>query len=327
VDRVETPGSYFTGDIVNEPIIVVRDKSGELHALSAVCRHRAQVVAEGEGNVGSFRCPYHGWTYALNGQLIGTPEMKGTANFDKQEQCLPSIKVEVWEGFVFVNFDPQSKPLNPLLEGLSQRVANYRLAEMKCPKLLTYNVACNWKIYVEITMEAYHQPFVHPDTLEKDRPMRLWDAEASYGTYEVLSGHNIQQTSRTTGGRTELPRIEGLSAKDLNEVPLILVNPNFVLILSAEGASYFTIFPEGPERCILTVGTCFPKSTVEWPHFEEGASANYAFWDVINPEDIRAVESSQRGMRSRLYHSGRYSIREKIPHRFHNYVMDRILRQ
>ena len=92
VEQAEKPGDYFALEIANEPVVVARDEAGELHAMSAVCRHRAQVVAEGEGNVRSFQCPYHGWTYSLKGELIATPEMKQTENFDKNDKsvCQPS---------------------------------------------------------------------------------------------------------------------------------------------------------------------------------------------------------------------------------------------
>ena len=325
VEQAEKPGDYFALEIANEPVVVARDEAGELHAMSAVCRHRAQVVAEGEGNVRSFQCPYHGWTYSLKGELIATPEMKQTENFDRTQICLPAIKLEVWEGFVFINFDSQCKPLAPALEGLSRRVANWKISDMRCPKVLRYDVACNWKNFVDISMEAYHSPNVHPDSLEADRPMHLWDTPEVDGAYEILIGDHVQQTSRTLGGDAALPQIESLSQQDLDESPLALVYPNLVLVLSADAIGYLSFLPKGPEQCTSTVGSCFPNSSVERSDFEEGASAHYAWWDALNPQDIRAVESSQRGVRSRFYRSGRYSIREKVPHRFHNYVIDRVL--
>ena len=105
-EQIERPGDYFTIEILNEPLIVVRDMTGDLHALSAVCRHRAEVVVSGEGNLRAFACPYHGWIYSLKGELLGAPEMDKMDNFDKSLNCLPSIRLEVWEGFIFINFDP-----------------------------------------------------------------------------------------------------------------------------------------------------------------------------------------------------------------------------
>ena len=98
-----------------------------------------------------------------------------------------------------------------------------------------------------------------------------------------------------------------------------------MLVFSSDALGYLYALPKGPEQCALTVASCFPNATVERPNFEEGASAHYAYWEAVNPEDIRAVESSQRGVRSRFYRSGRYSIQEKVPHRFHNYIIDRVL--
>ena len=324
VEQAEKPGDFFTVSVAEEPVIIARDDDGELHAMSAVCRHRAHIVAEGEGNVRAFQCPYHGWTYSLKGTLIVTPEMKETENFDRTGLCLPPVNLEVWEGFVFLNFDPDCKPLGPALAGLSQRFANWRMAETKTPKVLEYPLECNWKNVVDISMEAYHSPYVHPGSLEANRPMHLWDAEDSQGTYEVLSGNNVQQTSRTTEGNPSLPMIESLTQTDLTQSPLALIYPNLILILSSDAMAYLICLPKGPEQSVLLVASCFPMSTVERPDFEEGFKGHYEWWDTVNPEDRDAIESSQRGFRSKFYSSGRYSIREKIPHRFHNYIVDRL---
>ena len=325
VEQAQEPGDFFAVNVADEPVIIARDETGELHAMSAVCRHRAQIVAEGEGNVRSFRCPYHGWTYSLRGELIATPEMHQTENFDRSKICLPAVRLEVWEGFVFINFDAECKPLAPVLQGLSTRFANWHMSQMRSPKLLQYTAECNWKNFVDISMEAYHSPIVHPGSLEADRPMHLWDAEESYGAYEILIGDQIEQTSRTIGGNPALPQIETLSKRDLDQSPLALIYPNLVLVLSADAIGYLTFLPKGPEQCAVTVASCFPNDTVAGSDFEEGVKGHYEWWDTVNPEDMRAVESTQRGFRSKFYRSGRYSIREKIPHRFHNYIIDRVL--
>ena len=113
VEQVERPGDYFTTEIVGEPVLIVRDGDGEVRALSGVCRHRAQVIASGAGHVRNFQCPYHGWTYSLTGDLIGAPGMREAEGFDRRAHCLPSLPVEIWEGFIFINFDPGCEPLAP----------------------------------------------------------------------------------------------------------------------------------------------------------------------------------------------------------------------
>src|SRR5579862_4831723 len=125
---VKNPGDYFTVSQVGEPLIITRNRDGELKAMSAVCQHRAMLVAEGHGNVRSFRCPYHHWTYSLGGNLVAAPEMDRACGFDKKDFRLPEVKLEVWLGFIFVNFDPDALPLAPRLAALTEVLKNYNLA-------------------------------------------------------------------------------------------------------------------------------------------------------------------------------------------------------
>lgn len=131
-DWVRQPGDYLTTSHVGEPILVVRNSDGILKAFSSVCRHRAMLVAEGAGNVKAFLCPYHHWSYSLDGKLIGAPAMERACNFNKDAVGLPEFRVEVWLGFIFVNFDPEAQPLAPRLGALTQVLANYELDKADC---------------------------------------------------------------------------------------------------------------------------------------------------------------------------------------------------
>jgi phenylpropionate dioxygenase-like ring-hydroxylating dioxygenase large terminal subunit len=121
------PGEFFTTSHVGEPIILVRNRQGVLKALSAVCQHRAMLVADGRGRTRTFLCPYHHWVYSLDGQLVGAPAMEHACGFDKKDVRLPEFKLEVWQGWVFVNLDPDARPLAPRLRALDEAVANYRM--------------------------------------------------------------------------------------------------------------------------------------------------------------------------------------------------------
>ena len=139
-DEVAQPGDYITIDIAGTPLIIVRDQQGTVRALSGSCLHRYMPVAEGAGNRSSFQCPYHLWTYGLDGQLIGAPEMEHATVFDKSACRLPEARLEVWEGFIFVNLDPEAEPLSPQLETLSRRLAGYHLGEMRTAALVDYEL-------------------------------------------------------------------------------------------------------------------------------------------------------------------------------------------
>ncbi len=123
------PGDYFTTSIINEPLIVCRDTEGRLRAMSAVCQHRAMLVAEGRGNARGFLCPYHHWAYGLDGSLVSAPAMNQTRNFDKSSISLPALAVEVWLGFIFVNFDRKAAPLGPRLKAVEEAIARYDLGD------------------------------------------------------------------------------------------------------------------------------------------------------------------------------------------------------
>ena len=132
VEQVGSPGDYFTVDVVGEPVILTRDEMGEIHALSPVCRHKSENLASGEGNCLAFACPYHGWTYSLSGELISARGMASAENFDESLYSLPSFRLEIWNKFIFINFDANCSPLAPALEDLSRRLTRYRLDDLKC---------------------------------------------------------------------------------------------------------------------------------------------------------------------------------------------------
>ena len=147
---VAEPEQYFTTAIVGEPILVARDRAGVLHAMSSVCQHRGMLVAEGHGSRRAFVCPYHHWTYGLDGSLIGAPAMGRSCGFDKSAGGLPSFRVEVWQGFVFINFDRDAAPLAPRLEAVSQVLEPYRLGEAEGPRPGEAPLyAWNWKVMFE----------------------------------------------------------------------------------------------------------------------------------------------------------------------------------
>ena len=141
-ERIPNPGDWFTVTICDEPIIVVRDKEGAVRAMSAVCQHRAMQVCDGSGNSTTFKCPYHHWNYALDGRLLGAPAMERTDDFDKADYGLPRLAVELWQGFVFVNLDPDAAPLAPTLTDYDPFIANYDLADAVCPGTFTLDRTC-----------------------------------------------------------------------------------------------------------------------------------------------------------------------------------------
>jgi choline monooxygenase len=307
-------------DIVGEPLIIVRDRDRELRALSAVCRHRGTCLVAGQGNARSFTCPYHGWTYALSGRLLGTPFMEQVERMDRDQYGLKAFALEEWEGFVFVNLGGSPAPLAAHLAPLSGRLVNFKLNDMVLTKMIRYDIQCNWKLFVENNVEGYHVDFLHK-SIASQIPSRTWLAEPrSNGAYDVLTAHRVV-TSRTFSGKNVLPEIPGLSDTERNQLSFYLIYPSFVFTPSPTGLAYFITLPDGPARARVILGMCFPRATTRLPDFEALVAEYYERFDVVVKEDIATLESAQRGLSSRFARSGRYALLEELLHRFHSYVI------
>ncbi len=164
---IADPESYFTMDLAGEPVVVVRDAAGKLRAFSNVCRHRAGPIAEGAGCRKVLNCAYHGWTYALDGRLIGTPEVDGMEFFDRSTMGMVPLRCETWEQFIFVNFAPQGPTLAEYLGNIPELAREFPFAGLALTERRDYIVNCNWKVYVDNYLEGYHIPIVHPGLMKE----------------------------------------------------------------------------------------------------------------------------------------------------------------
>ena len=173
VDEVAKRGDYFTTQLLDEPLIVVRGLDNKVRVLSNVCRHRSSVVVEGKGTAKHFVCPYHAWTYANDGQLLRAPYMDQVKGFKVDGCRLPQFATEVWRGFLYVNLDGKAKPLAPKLRGLEPYVRNFHPEDMVFQTVQNEVWPTNWKSLAENFMEGYHLSTVHNITLNHRTPTRL----------------------------------------------------------------------------------------------------------------------------------------------------------
>jgi choline monooxygenase len=164
---IADPESYFTADAVGEPVVVVRDKEGTLRAFSNVCRHRAGPIAQGSGCKNVLRCGYHGWTYALDGRLIGSPDVEGVEFFDRSTMGMFPLRLETWEQLIFVNFDPHAEPLSAYLGKIPEQARSLQFEGMQFVERRDYIIDCNWKVYVDNYLEGYHIPIAHPGLMRE----------------------------------------------------------------------------------------------------------------------------------------------------------------
>jgi len=304
-DQVASAGSYFAAEVAGEPLLVVRGNDGRLRVLSNVCRHRAGPVARGEGSCGAFRCGYHGWSYALDGRLVNTPEFDGVEEFERSSMRLPEFRVETWLGLVFVNLDDDAPPLLETLGDLPADLESRGLAEMRLAARKDWSIDCNWKVYVDNYLEGYHIPIVHPGLMK----------EIDYARYETeTSGCWSLQRSPIK------PREDAKLRRDPREAEsdalYYWVYPNLMLNVYPDNFSTNLIVPLSLRRTLTEFEWFFrhPDRTA----VEETVRQTIDFSDEIQREDVAICEAVQKGLESRTYETGRFSVRrESGVHHFH----------
>lgn len=326
-EEIPNPGDFVRVDFVGEPIIIARDKARKIHALSASCRHRGAEITKGKGNCRTFVCPYHGWTYALSGELLAAPAMEDAVGFDKSKCRLPSIRVETWGGFVFVNFDPDAESLLGALGDLPERFKSYRMEEMQVTRKWFNRMNCNWKVWVENSREGYHVPIAHRGSVDRFYPgskVEPFTAQGKSGIYEINTSNN--ENGLYVPRKKVFPFIEGLSPEDSEGTHFVIFYPHLLLNLPPDRITFHQYFPEGPEWTTVITWCCFPKSTIERDDFEDAVPDYYAPMDLFIAEDREICEVAHRGIRSRFAAPGRFCPQqERTVYQFDRYVLDRVL--
>lgn len=306
--RVAEPGTYFACEIAGEPVIVARAKDGVLRAFSNVCRHRAAIIVDaacGEAHkANTLRCPYHNWTYALDGKLIACPEFEGVLDWETSSVELPQFRAEIWGPYVFVNQDAHAPALDEIFGAIPREIAALGCAvdRLQFSERRDYTLACNWKVYVDNYLEGYHLPAAHPSLMrELDYQRYRVDTHRYYSSQFAP----IKSSKNGADGAGRRYGADGLTAL------YYWIFPNFMLNVYPDNLSANIIVPLDHEH-VLTIFEWFgyPGSQVK--------RETVAFSDEIQQEDIRICESVQRGLRSRSYDSGRFSVkRENGVHHFH----------
>jgi choline monooxygenase len=305
---ISDPESFFTADLAGEPIIVVRDKQGTLRAFSNVCRHRAGPIALGSGCKNVLRCQYHGWTYALDGRLIGTPDVEGVEFFDRSTMGMVPLRVETWEKFIFVNFDPNAEPLAAYLGQIPQQSRGFQFEGLQLAERRDYVIDCNWKVYVDNYLEGYHIPIAHPGLMR----------EIDYAQYRTETYRYYSQQFAPIRGMKPEESGERFYAPGtgLQEALYFWVFPNLMLNIYPDNISTNLIVPLGLDKT-LTIFEWFFHD-VETEKVKDRVKRAVAFSDEVQQEDIGLCEHVQRGLRSSTYDRGRYSVkRENGVHHFH----------
>lgn len=340
-EQIPGPGDYLSVTRAGEPLIVVRALDDSIRVLSAVCQHRAMCITAsverteddmldapefGAGTTRTFRCPYHYWVYDLEGQLVGAPEMSQTTGFDMAEVQLPSLPVELWQGFIFTNFNPDAAPLAPRLAKLDEVLVNYDVEHLITVDPVTIpDVPFNWKIMVENFMEMYHQSRLHhgihdfaPSSAASYDAWETDDAAmfGTCGTVEPDGGFN--PTSKAL-----FPPFSGLSMQERQRIVFALVAPSLLMGFQSDSAFWFCVDPTGPTSHALSMAYLFPSSTVEMPDFDDTLERAIAGVSTFNVQDMPTNVATQLGMQSRFAPRGRFSWQEAVLAQFSSWLVDR----
>ena len=331
VDEVPNAGDYYTLTLLGEPLVVCRDEDGEIQVMSTVCRHRAaEVVEPGRGNLKHFACGYHLWTYSLKGNLVNAHAMEKTNDFDMSKICLAKLRVEIWEGFIFVNFDLNAEPLGPKLAPVAEKLKNYRLGDLRCRILEERDCPFNWKLLMDNFMEFYHVGGLHAGSHDP-MPMHLSQAEDYNGTYAHSWGSIPAERGTlwsVTGVDAPIPPFEGLSDEELKMGQFWLIYPHTIMFLSAEMVGYYRVLPVAPNRTALRIYCMYRPENFKEKNFPVRAKVSEDCLAFINSQDMWACDSMQRGYEGPLMkrdrHQGRLSEYDKPCHNIARYVLERV---
>ncbi len=326
-ERIPNTGDWFTVTLVDEPLIVTRDKDGQIQCLSAVCQHRAMQVCEGEGNCSTFKCPYHHWIYGLDGRLLGAPAMERTDGFEKKDYGLPKLKVEEWMGFVFVNFDLEAEPLAPTLSRYESYLPNYHLEDAVCPGTFTLEgMPWNWKVMFENFNDGYHANRLH-QFVQDFCPSSMSEfpvpwSEDSNVVFRV-AGYTHMDGGFNATHRVIMPVFPDLTEEERTRSTFALIPPTLCFGTAADQCFFFLIRPTGPETIDVEIGYIFHPSALEDPLFEQKLALSDAGVQVFVDQDQDATMKVQRGLRSQFAPRGRYSWQEESHVQFNQWLVKR----
>lgn len=298
VEHAAAPGDFFTCEIADVPLFVTRDKTGALHAFVNVCRHRAsQIVSAACGHAKAFQCPYHAWTYGLDGTLRSAPGMRDEPAFDPSRFSLVEARLETWGPFIFVNLDPAAPPLGAILGELPDlvRQTGVNLGGIERRVRKVYDIQANWKAVVDNYLECYHCPVAHPGFTQlidlDDYVIREYEYYSTQTGAAKDEGNSLYDTSG-----------------EVKDGFYVYLWPNFTLnIYPGPGNVSLNLFlPLGPNRTRAIFDYCFVDAVGK-----EEEDDFVAFIEQVQQEDIVLVESVQRGLESGFYEQGQLMLRQE----------------
>ena len=307
VDQVSEPGHYATTDIAGEPVVIVRGNDGVLRGFFNVCRHHAAaVMTEPQGKAAQLRCPYHGWTYSLEGELKGTPDFSGVCDFDRANNGLQPLALAQWENWILVKLDPDPESLLDFLgEDLTSQIKPLQLNELHWFERRHYSFDCNWKVFVDNYLDGgYHVPYLHKGL----------DSVLDYSNYTIENGkrHCLQWSPIVSEGA----EAQTGAVRKGDRALYYWIYPNFMINWYDGVMDTNLVVPRGVDQTEVVFDFYFPDVASE--EARQRNLASVAVGQRIQDEDVAICKSVQRGLNSRAYNTGRLSVRREAgEHLFH----------
>jgi phenylpropionate dioxygenase-like ring-hydroxylating dioxygenase large terminal subunit len=314
------PGDYLTCDLAGQPVLVIRDRDGQLRAMSNVCLHRMSTLLQGRGNARSIVCPYHAWTYNLDGALRGAPAMGQNAGFCKDAYRLPQIRCEEWLGWVFITLNAEAPPVASRLAELETMIAGYDMARYSEAFREEHVWDTNWKVLAENFMESYHLPVCHAGTiggLSKLEEMICPPGHDAFNYHTILKDESL----RIACAHPDNDRLTG----DMRRMTyLIAIYPSLLITLTPGYFWYLSLLPKGPGQVHIRFGGGMSDDFAGDADAAENFAQLKALLDDVNVEDRGCTEKVFRGLSSPLARAGHLSHLERPNYDFARYLLDRI---
>jgi len=325
-DRWPAAGDYSALEIGGVPLIVVRNKSGELKAFANSCRHRGSQILTGDGNCKKIKCPFHWWTYDLDGRLKVYSRMENAIDFNPDEFGLVEFPLLVRDGFAFTSFEDEPPAIDAWLADFAAYHEPWELDSWKVTRVREFEVQCNWKTFIEVFNEYYHLPMVHPDSISWLYP----EPDA----VDVVDGQFTTQFGATEGASAlledaqqyALPPAQGLQGRAAKGTRYTWIYPNTTFALSQDSMWMYQAFPLSADRCWIMQTISFPAEAVALGDFDERARHYYERIDAALAEDLPFLQQQQVGLNSKFARQGRFAALEPSVGKFAYWYAQQLLK-
>ncbi|NKB54048.1 MAG: Rieske 2Fe-2S domain-containing protein [Rhizobiaceae bacterium] len=314
------PGDYTTLELAGQPIMVIRDREGVLRAQSNVCLHRMSTLLQGRGSTKAIVCPYHAWTYSLDGSLRGAPAMGKNQAFCKDQLRLPTVRCEEWLGWIMVSLNPDAKPAAEVLSGVEELISDYQMETYEETFFETHVWDTNWKILAENFMESYHLPVCHSGTiggLSKLDEMICPPGLPAFNYHTILKDESLKIALAH-------PNNKRMKGDRRRTTYLLAIYPSLLITLTPGYFWYLSLHPKGYDKVQIYFGGGMSPEFVNDPSAQESFKQLKNLLDHVNVEDMGCTEKVYRGLNSDLARPGPLSHLERPNYDFAQYLAQRL---